>query len=231
MTNLSIHYSLEFSESRKLEYTVELDSKTLKLLKPLPKLDPAPWTKLDVEKCSVCPLKSSESPYCPVALNIEQLVDAIKNEISHTRVKVSVTTAERSYFKEVAVQEALGALFGLIIATSGCPVMNYLKPMARYHLPFASLEESIVRSVSMHLLRQYFSAQKGDTADFSLKSLDAKYEEIQKVNIGLNKRISTVIKSGDASNNTVTAFHAISKLLSMSIQRNLQNYSYLFADS
>lgn len=163
-----------------------------------------------------------------MALRLESLMDVFKDEISHHRVEVTVKTTERTYLKDVALQEALGALFGLVMATSGCPVMNYLKPMARYHLPFASMEESIVRSVSMHLLRQYYASLKGQAADFSLKSLDEKYSEIQNVNLGLNKRISTIMKKGDASNNTVAAFHAISKLLSLSIQRNLQNYAYLF---
>ena len=37
------------------------------------------------------------------------------------------------------------------MALSGCPVLEQLKPMARFHLPFASVEETIYRAASMYL--------------------------------------------------------------------------------
>jgi len=228
MDGQKIHYHLEFEDKPTIDLDIILNPITLQIREPQPKPNPSDWTRLEVEKCSCCPLKESESPRCPLALRIETLIDIVKNEISHTRVKVTVKTAERDYYKEVALQEVLGSIFGLIMATSGCPIMSYLKPMAKFHLPFASLEESIVRSVSMHLLRQYYRALNDEEVSFDLEDLDHKYEDIQKVNLGLNKRIQKLIKSGDASHNSVAAFHAVSKLLSMNIQRNLQNYKYLF---
>jgi len=230
MEDIRIEYDLKFEGGRKWSYVVALDPKNLSLVaeensKKLPE-----WTKLEVEQCEGCPLSVNENPYCPIAVELSALVEKFKDEISYTQVAVKVKTPERDYFKQVSVQEALLSIFGLIMATSGCPVMNYLKPMARFHLPFASMEESIIRSVSMHLLRQYFQKLKGKEADFELKKLDKKYEQIQKVNMGLSRRIRQVLKAGDANQNTVTTFHCISKMLSMSINRNLRNYEYLFQD-
>lgn len=231
MSDIQIKYEVLFEGGRKLTYDMTFDPKSLRLNTQQKSEDKKPdWAKLEVEQCSNCPLSIEENEYCPVALNLADLIETFKNEISHTQVGVRVTTEERIYVKKVSVQQALFSIFGLIMATSGCPVMAYLKPMARFHLPFASVEESIIRSVSMHLLRQYFEHQRGEEFDLNLKKLDEIYSEIQKVNIGLNNRISKVIKSGDANQNTVTTFHSISKMLSMSINKNLKNYEYLFQD-
>ena len=59
------------------------------------------------------------------------------------------------------VQMGVSSLLGVIMTTSGCPIMAQLKPMVRFHLPFASLEETIFRMVSMHLVAQYLRHQDG----------------------------------------------------------------------
>ena len=38
------------------------------------------------------------------------------------------------------------------MATAGCPWTDRLRPMARFHLPFANEAETVYRSVSMYLL-------------------------------------------------------------------------------
>ena len=53
------------------------------------------------------------------------------------------------------------SLIGIYMVTSGCPIMDKLRPMARFHLPFASTEETIYRAISTYLLGQYFLEQKG----------------------------------------------------------------------
>ena len=51
---------------------------------------------------------------------------------------------------------AIRSLIGLIMALSGCPHMEFFKPLARFHLPWASLEETTLRSASIYLLMQFF---------------------------------------------------------------------------
>jgi len=60
---------------------------------------------------------------------------------------------------------------GLVIATSGCPHTLFLKPMARFHLPLASVTETIYRASAMYLTAQYFLKQDGKEVDFSLNNI------------------------------------------------------------
>lgn len=84
-----------------------------------------------------------------------------------------MTTEDRAYLKVASLQEGLQGIFGLIMATSGCPHMDFLKPMARFHMPFSSSIETMVRTTSLYLLKQYFNLKDGKPADFLLKGLEA----------------------------------------------------------
>jgi hypothetical protein len=80
--------------------------------------------------------------FCPVVLNLAGIVEVFRDYFSYESVKVTVTMRERVSWKTTSLQEGLTSLLGLIIVTSGCPVMEHLKPMARFHLPFSTLEPS-----------------------------------------------------------------------------------------
>ena len=122
---------------------------------------------------------------------------------------------------------ALFSMFGVIMATSGCPVMDFFKPMAKFHLPFASVEEHLVRSTSFYLLWQYFKNKKGDTPDLDLEKLNERYEAVKKVNLGISKRISHVAEK-DADKNAIVLLCSIAELLSYEFTGNLSTIEYLF---
>lgn len=61
-------------------------------------------------------------------------------------------TEERTYSKDTLLQQGLASLLGIVMTTSGCPVLEPLKPMVRFHLPFATLTETVYRMVSMCLV-------------------------------------------------------------------------------
>ena len=143
------------------------------------------------------------------------LFEAVVHKIGH----VSVRGFSAAVF---------GLLFGLIMATSGCPVLSFLKPMAHYHLPFANSQETIVRSVSFYFLRKYFDWKRGVDVDFSLTDLDQYYNEIQKVNQGLSKRINSVVVSGDANQNAITILDALAKMLGFALKGELSEIEPLF---
>ncbi len=58
-----------------------------------------------------------------------------------------------------------------VIAASACPHTDFLKPLARIHLPFPSLEEIVSRIVSAYLLFQYFRTEQGPPFDHALSGL------------------------------------------------------------
>ena len=97
---------------------------------------------------------------------------------------MTVIVKERGYFKIGTLQEGLSPLLGIIMTTSGCPVMEPLKPMVRYHLPFASLEETVFRMVSMFLMAQFIRSQAGKQPEWQLDGLMKIYSGSKKIEQG-----------------------------------------------
>jgi hypothetical protein len=137
-------------------------------------------------------------------------------------------TAERTYLKKTSVMEGLSAIFGVIMATSDCPRMEFLKPMARFHLPFSTIEETTVRTASMFLLAQYFKHKDDGNMKFDFKALEEHYTRVQQVNEGILRRIKS-IGSEDADKNAIITLHSLSQFLSMEIDYSLGSLEYIFS--
>jgi hypothetical protein len=206
---LDIGYSFNFSNGPVKEFTLSLDRRTL-LLTPRKKGVPPPWTELKRHCCIVCRLHGSAGPYCPIALNMADIVEEFKEYLSIERVRVTVTTAERSYAKETTLQEGLSSLVGIVMVTSGCPVMELLKPMVRFHLPFATLEETEFRMVSMFLVAQFYRQQKGLAADWKLEGLKRIYAEVEQVNRTFADRLYEAAEN-DANINALVKLDCFAK--------------------
>jgi hypothetical protein len=225
-----ITYEFIFPDGRNRKYEIKLNKDKLTFAQEETHEKPA-WTALDRCQCKGCPLDKKTSPYCPVATNIAGLVEHFNQESSTAEVMIRVTVPERVYLKKTALQFGLFSILGVIMATSGCPHMNFLKPMARFHLPFSSSAETMVRSISMYLLRQYFQKKSGKEIDFELKDLDRRYTIVQQVNEGILSRIRSVVTGGDAQGNAMVILHTISQLLTMEIGEKLNSISYLFDET
>jgi hypothetical protein len=107
--------------------------------------------------------------------------------------------------------------------------MRILRPMVRFHLPFATIEETVYRSVSCYLLGQYFKVKKDKKPDWDLKGLAEAYEEIQKVNLGITNRLRS-ISDEDANANAIIVLDVFAKALSSSIFVDLRELEYLYQD-
>ncbi|HAR42297.1 MAG TPA: hypothetical protein DCS07_06650 [Bdellovibrionales bacterium] len=230
----SITYEFLFPSSYVRRYELTLDATHLGLQNNK-SFSPPTWTQIEVAQCPICPLRTSQATHCPIAVNIAELVDHFKENGSTEPVTVKVITPERIYLKDTQIQYGLFSILGIIMATSGCPVMNFLKPMARFHLPFSTHTETMVRSISIYLLRQYFRKQVGEVPDLDLLELDRKYQLVQKVNDGILQRIRSVTGaeddgSGDAQDNALLILHAFSQILSLEISDNLESLEYLFKE-
>lgn len=186
------------------------------------------WTALDYHQCRCCPLDKKEHPHCPLAVNMAKIVSRFREIISRAPCTVRCITPERTYLKKTTVSEGLSSILGIIMATSNCPVMELFKPMARFHLPFSTLEETLVRSASMYLLRQYFEYNKKRSPDLSLKKFNEHYQKVQLVNNGLLARINGLNKK-DSDKNAILVFHSLAQILSLEINTNLHSIEYLFS--
>jgi len=226
METIKIVYYFIFPDGIEKSYVIEFDKNTLIYLRPKQEHIPD-WAKLKHHQCLHCPLKLETSPYCPVAENLSHLVEFFKDMKSFSEVTVRVITEERDYIKKVLLQNGVFSAFGLIMSLSECPYTDFLKPMARFHLPFSSAQETIVRSVSFYLLSQYFVAKNGTNPDLTLTQLEKHYEQLKKVNLGIINRIHSVAKK-DTDVNAVIILHSFADLLTLAISNDLSSLQSLF---
>ncbi|NKE70948.1 DUF6901 family protein [Candidatus Manganitrophus noduliformans] len=186
---VTYRYAFAFADGTMKTFDIALDPESLAMQNPAPTYPG--WARLDYAPCENCPLDRTRTDYCPVAVNIAGLVDSFKNVISYQEADIVVTTEDRIVFKRTAAQNGLYSILGIYMVTSGCPVLDRLRPMVRFHLPFASIDETVFRSAGMYLLAQYFRKKKGFSAEFAFEGLSKIYREINGVNIGLLRRLQT----------------------------------------
>ena len=221
-----IVYEFIFEDGSVNTFNLQIDPQTISI--SLPESEPKPeWTYLEYRQCTCCPLDPSEVPICPIAINIADLVEKFKNEISSDQCTVRCHTPERTYSKETSIQEGLFSIFGIIMPTSNCPVMSFLKPMARFHLPFSTVEETVFRSTSVYLLRQFFEYKQGRKPDLEFKNLNAQYQVVQQVNKGIINRTRAVAQK-DADKNAMIILNALAQMLAVEIEDGLYSLEYLF---
>jgi len=223
---INIEYLFLFKDGRKVQFKIMLEAETLRFIDPGAHT-PGNWAMLDNEKCSNCPLSSGAHPFCPVAQNLLNILPHFINTFSYEPVHVIVNDSERTYSANITIQRGLSSLIGIIMVTSGCPVMSKLRPMVRFHLPFASVEETIFRSVSTYLLGQYFEHKNNSNGDWQLDGLVKIYEDVQLVNIGMANRLRTVAAK-DANINALIVLDIFAKEMPHNIHESLQSLEYLY---
>jgi len=185
--------------------------------------DLPPWTELGFHQCSNCPLSTPDTRRCPMAVSLVPLVGLFEKVRSYDDVTALVESDERTVTRRTSVQKVLRSLMGLLSASSDCPHIEFLKPMAHYHLPFSSREETVYRVVSTYLLAQYFLRQQGKAADAGLEGLKAHYRELQQVNQGMAARLGAIRDAdGDSSVNALVLLDLFAQSLPDSIDADLE---------
>lgn len=222
-----IEYSLKLKSGEQKRHQIHLDSATMALRNPPPAALPE-WTRLGFHQCSNCPLSAACHSHCPVAAGLVEVVDSFKNSLSHELVDVTVQTPQRTYAKRAPFQDVVRSLMGLHMAASGCPILDKLRPMVHTHLPFATMEETLYRAVSMYLTAQYVRWKKGLKPDWELRELVANYEAISIVNVAFGKRILS-INTLDANLNALASLDCFAGMASLAIPENyLDEIEHLF---
>lgn len=220
-------YIINFEDGTSNSFALEVDPVSF-IIKDDDSVDGPDWARLDFEKCQHCPYNSADKKYCPVAKNLAQATAAFREERSFKKVMAFVKGEERVYGKKTDLQTALFSLFGLIMASSSCSHLQMFKPMARFHLPFSSVEETSVRAIGMYLIAQYLESLKNPEHKIGLDDLIAKYKNISLVNQGIIKRIRAV-KGADANQNAVLALDGFASILPVEISTGLAELKNIFA--
>ena len=226
MDELEFTYRFDFAAADREKVVVRLDKATLEPCGGANE-NPPDWARLDFHRCPHCPLAVSERPHCPLAVQLAKLLPLCERLLSHDQVKLEVVSAERTIVNQTTAQRAVSSLMGLIFATSGCPHTVFLKPMARFHLPFASEEETLFRASSMYLLAQYFRGKQGLAVDLELAGLKTLYIALHQVNGAMAERLRAII-SKDSAVNAVVLLDLFAKALPYSIAESLEEIRYPF---
>jgi hypothetical protein len=224
---VTIQYYFTFPDGTQKTFDLYLNAESLELLSTMPVANLPAWTDLVFHQCLNCPLTPDTHPYCPVAANIVGLVWQFDRFISYEEVHMVVITEERIVSQATSAQKAVSSLMGLVIANSGCPHTSFFRPMARFHLPLASIEETIFRATSMYLLAQYFLKQESRPAEFDLKGLEDIYHNIHVVNGAMAERLRYA-SSTDLSANAVILLDLYAQAFPHAIEKTLNNLRCLF---
>jgi hypothetical protein len=229
MDDILIEYQISFEHggTEIIALTFDADDMSAAGLGQVTPIDDDSWTDLENQQCRHCPLNREDSPKCPVASNLGWIVHRFKDHQSFEKVSTTVQTRERTYAKDTDLQSVMYSIFGLVMASSTCPHMAFLKPMARFHLPFASIDETMMRSASIFLLGQYFLNEDGSAPDFDLQRFKECYENLNVINNAMIQRIRGIGK-GDIHPNAIVVLDSLATILSYEISDDLSSLEKYF---
>jgi hypothetical protein len=222
-------FSFKFKDGKEKKVKVRIDEETLNIIRPQLTVPPK-WTELENFNCEHCPLDKNKFKYCPVAVNINDVVSDFKEFNSFDDVDVTIRTNTRTYSKHTSLQNGLGSLLGIVMVANDCPVMGRLKPMMRYHLPFATLEETDYRVLSMYLLAQFVIAKKGGKPDWEMNNLKDLYEDIKTLNQNISRQVAK-LESKDAIANSVIVLNNFAEHVTFLLNKKMMHrLEILFKD-
>jgi hypothetical protein len=218
-----IRYRFDLPDGSQKSLDFTFDSADFRLANAAPAAPPA-WTELQFNQCANCPLNPADNPHCPAALQMVSAIEPLKALVSFDTVGVTVTQAERTMYAETTAQAAMSSVLGLIMATAGCPWTDRLRPMARFHLPFASEAETVYRSISMFLLARELSGSGGARGFAALEQL---YENLHVVNRDMSRRLGAATRT-DPARNAMALLDAYTTLLPAALACSLEELKPLF---
>lgn len=218
--NFELTYRFRFPDGAQKEFLVKLDRKDCSLV--MPERDSYPdWTRLEFKQCSHCPLSVTAHTHCPVAVNLVEIVEFFQDSQSVEQAEGEVDTRQRVTERgKTALFPAISSLIGIYMVTSGCPVLDKLRPMARFHLPFADTEETVYRALSMYALAQYFRNRKGLSADWDFEELRKIYRDINRLNRDFAERLRNDSIS-EATTNAIASLDCFAQEIDFSISEEM----------
>lgn len=221
-----IQYRFLLPDGREIAFKLRLDPVTFEAVEATP-ASPAEWTLLGFHQCPNCPLSTAERGHCPASLGLARVLERFVALDSYMPAQIEVSTPERTIIARAPLQKGLSSLAGLVMATSGCPRTAFLRPMARFHLPFATDDETLYRATSMYLLAQYYRHKQGAAADLEMDGLAERYRELQAVNTAMTARLRNAFEKGPAAQ-AITSLDLFSHQLPFDVRSDLSRIRRLF---
>lgn len=179
------------------------------------------WTRLGYHRCDNCPLSASETDRCPPAADLHGIASHFRGRASTGRVRVTVSTASREFAADCDVQTGLRSLIGLVMASSECPLLTPPGDGARFHLPFATFEETLSHVIGGYLRQQYLVAVDGGDPDWQMRALRAHYRERESVYRCFSRRLEAA-SDQDANLNAIVALFSMTQRISLALDADAE---------
>lgn len=225
-----IVYEFNFPGGARKNFSMDFDPVTHALIAKTNYKTIPSWTSLEFRKCNLCPLDSEVVSFCPVAFNISGVMTSFGPHVSTEKCFVRCLTFQRSYSRTSDVMSGLASILSLIVFSSPCPYLENLRSLARFHLPFFTPEESLVRIISFYLLSQYFVHKKSGKPDWDLKKLNESFVWLKMIQEGMMARTKGRFE-GDACVNALHSFHVMIQFISFEIESSLECIETFFGAS
>ena len=226
MDTIDFSYRIDLADGRREVFEIRLRPETMLSMDDhvgeLPE-----WTELGCHQCPNCPLTVDTEPHCPLAVRLLPLVERLRGIRSYREIRVEVSTEERTVSAIAPAQEGISSLMGLLIATSGCPHTEFLKPMARFHLPMASTEETLYRVVSMYAVSCLLRMRRGEKVEPDFDELFGHYDALRVVNRAIANRLKLADEE-DGTLNAIILLDFTAQLLPVSLEESLRPLEKLF---
>lgn len=217
---MDIRYKFTFDYTQRVEIIdLKFDDESFALIPDSIQREPAAWMDLEFHKCPGCTLPAYPGALCPVAVNLGAVIAPFKDHFSYTKVTTVVSMRDRQIGKKTDLQGGVSSMMGLVMATSGCPMLDKLRPMAYTHQPFATMEETFFRAISGYLIAQFMRMKKGGRPEFNLSGLKEIYRQINQVNTAFNRRIRDD-DGKDANMNALVMLDVFAQMGSFTIDDN-----------
>lgn len=228
---MKTEYVFRFSERPTIQISVEQnDQGLITQVSPAPLDDLIPVTALTHCQCTHCPLSEDEHPQCPLAATICPALVQFGQLTSYEETRVLVIGEERSYLKRTTLQQGLRSLLGLLMGGSGCPYMLYFRPLARFHLPFSSDDETVFRSLGNFLIAQHLTHRRQNTpAPDKTQTLERIYGNVHDVNLGMSQRLHSMASS-DSINNALILLDLFTGLMDTYLEEETDTLEHLYAE-
>lgn len=224
---IEIRYRFHLPGKTVADIPLQFDRETFQLYPWPHDGDEEAWVALPFNKCAHCPLDSAEVPHCPFAQAVSRFIHRFDDFYSYEGSVVEITTELRTVVAHGALQRGLSSLTGLVGATCGCPRLAFFRPMAHFHLPFASEEETLYRLFSTHLLKQFIQSGADGPVNVSLEGLQEHCEAVSLVNRGMAERLRAAVAK-DAVVNGLISLDAFAQAAPYVIKEKLAELRYIF---
>lgn len=208
------------------EHVINVDVERADRAPVAPAITPPEWTRLGYRQCHNCPLNATEHERCPPAQDLAPVIGAFARIISHAQAQVVVETPERVSGKDCQVQQALSSVVALIMATSACPILGRMRGLARTHLPFSTIDETLFRIAGAYLIKQLIEQRRGGEPDWELRKLREHYVELEILNHAFTQRVKAAAQE-DSTLNAVSALGVLSMGIGFTLDDQLADLERL----